>query len=76
MTTLPDRSHFRKLLKILTSNVELAKAAASDLLSGKESTVYLGADGNLHRSEGFFKAIWKSSESVCKNSGVSRDVTF
>jgi hypothetical protein len=57
MTTLPDPEPLPEAFENPDeSNVELAKAAASDLLSGKESTVYLGADGNLHRSEGFFKA--------------------
>jgi hypothetical protein len=46
MTTLPDPEPLPEAFENPDeSNVELAKAAASDLLSGKESTVYLG-DGN------------------------------
>jgi hypothetical protein len=67
MTTLPDPEPLPEAFENPDeSNVELAKAAASDLLSGKESTVYLGADGNLHRSEGFFKAIGRALKAFAK----------
>jgi hypothetical protein len=75
MTTLPDPEPLPEAFENPDeSNVELAKAAASDLLSGKKAP-YTWVR-TVTCMKGFFKAIRKSSESVCKNSGVSRDVTF
>jgi hypothetical protein len=48
------------------SNVDLLKGAVADVVRGRESTVYLGADGNLHRSEGFFKAIGRALKAFAK----------
>lgn len=66
-TTLPEPDDLPEGFENLDEgNIELAKAAASDLLSGKENTIYLGADGNLHRSEGFFKAIGRAMKAFAK----------
>jgi hypothetical protein len=51
-------------------NIELIKSAVSDLVTGKENTVYIGSDGNLHRSEGFFKAIANALKFVPKFLGI------